>query len=186
MGLKNTSNNYGSVAKWLHWISFILIIGLIYVGFTLGGMPKGPDKWLLMNMHKATGIFVFLLLLFRLIWKLSNPSPELPSELNPFEKLASIVGHYVLYLLCLIMAGTGWIMATAANKLAHVGSITIPGFPFIPKSKAIGGFCYTVHVNAVWILIIFITLHVLASLKHHFILRNNVLRRMFPYGNALD
>lgn len=186
MGLKNTYNSYGSLAKWFHWLSFLLIVGLIAVGFYMEGMPKGPEKGLVVNAHKATGIAVFFLLLLRFVWKLMNQSPELPKGLNLFEKILSILGHYALYFLSIMMPLSGWIASTAANRLPHIGTWTLPGFPFIPHTKAVGSCAHSIHVTGVWVLIAMITLHVLAALRHHFVMRDSVLRRMFPYGNALE
>lgn len=186
MSIKNTRNCYGALSKTLHWLLFILLCGMIAVGFYMGDMPKGPEKWELYNYHKVAGITILFIILFRLFWRVINVTPDYPNEMPLVEKIASHVMHWSLYLLMLAMPLSGWIMSTAANKLPHIGAWTIPKFPFIPESEAWGSVNHAIHVYGVWVLIGFATLHILAALKHHFIDRDNILRRMIPYGNALD
>ncbi len=52
--------------------------------------------------------------------------------------------------------------------------------PWIEPNKSLAKLMAESHEIIAWILIAFITLHVLGALKHHFIDKDNVLKRMLP------
>src|SRR5689334_2393960 len=113
--LKNTEQSYGSVAKFFHWAIFLLIAGLLTVGYIMTGMENGPDKFQLIGLHKSIGVTVLTLALIRLGWKLANVAPLLPDSLHRYEKLAAHTGHALLYMLMIIMPISGWLMSSAAG-----------------------------------------------------------------------
>ena len=78
MSYRNTDQSYGSVSKFFHWLIFLLILGLLIVGFIMGDIDDKPTKAAVYGWHKSFGLTVLLLVLFRTFWTLSNPKPMLP------------------------------------------------------------------------------------------------------------
>jgi cytochrome b561 len=74
---------------------------------------------------------------------------------------------------------TGWLMSSAANFSVNVfGLFTLPDL--VAPDKALADAFEAVHHWLAWVLIGLVALHVAGALKHHFVLRNDTLRRMIP------
>lgn len=180
MSLRNTKTGYGSVAKTFHWLIFLLIAGMVTVGFIMTDMENGPDKFRLIGLHKSFGITVLALVCLRLGWKLINIAPPLPRSLPVWERFMAHMGHLALYLLMFAMPLSGWLMTSAAGFPVSVfGWFTLPNL--IAPDRELRHFFVEAHEVLAWALIVMVSLHVLAALLHHFYYRNNVLRRMLPF-----
>ncbi len=177
MGLKNTTTSYGSVAKFLHWLIFLLVFVMIVGGFCLDYVPK-EYKPVIYNLHKLTGVAILMLMLIRLCWKMINVKPELPANTKPWERKAERIVHDVLYLLIIAMPLVGWIGSSAAGKAPHIGdwSLTLP----VPESEAITDVAFEMHEMIAFAIIFVVGIHVLAALYHHYIRKDNILKRMLP------
>ena len=88
-------------------------------------------------------------------------------------------GHIALYAFMLIIPISGWLMSSAKGvQTVWFGVLPLPDL--IGKDKALGHLLEEVHETLSWTLVTLIAGHVLASLKHHFIDRDDVLKRMLP------
>ncbi|MDP4832240.1 MAG: cytochrome b [Rickettsiaceae bacterium] len=175
--IKNTENNYGIIAKLFHWLIAIAIVSLITVGFIMSDMPASPDKYELYGMHKASGVLVLMLVVLRVLWKLSNKVVQPPADLPNILKLAAKSGHFLLYAFMLLMPISGICMSYfGGHDISVFGLFMIPAA--IDKLPQIAGLFHQIHVLGIWAFITVITLHVGAAFYHHFIRRDNVLMRM--------
>jgi len=85
-----------------------------------------------------------------------------------------------LYAILIVMPVTGWIMSSALNlPVVYLGLVHIPS-PFGVDS-ALGETMKVVHLSLAVALLVLVTIHVLAALYHHRVLRDDVLRRMLPW-----
>lgn len=179
MSLRNTRSTYGSVAKTFHWVTFILVSGMILIGLTVKKMPDNV-AFQAMVMHKSTGLMILALTSVRFFWTLINPKPELPPQAKAWEIVVEKVVHWAFYFLLILMPISGWVMATAANKPPTLfGSTPLP-LPGVPIDKPLSKMAGHWHEFFAWVLIALIVLHVLAALKHHYIDKDNILKRMMP------
>src|SRR4051812_37121726 len=112
MALRNTTQSYGSIAKSLHWLIALLIIGMLIVGLWMIGLPLSPAKFKIYGLHKSFGITILSLAALRLLWKWINESPLLPDAMNKLEKFLAKAGHAGLYVLIFAMPLTGWCMSS--------------------------------------------------------------------------
>lgn len=178
--LKNTSNSYGSVAKFFHWMIFLLIGVLLIMGEIMGDLPTGPDKFKVYGLHKSIGICVLMLAAVRLLWRWVNPSPVLPAHMRNIEKLMAHIGHYALYALMFAMPLSGWMMSSAAGFPVSVfGLFTLPDMVLPdPSLKATMSDMHELLATAIMVIV---TLHILAALFHHVYHKDNVLKRMLPF-----
>ncbi|MDE3059731.1 MAG: cytochrome b [Pseudomonadota bacterium] len=185
MPWRNTRETYGSVAKTLHWLIFLMIAGMLTVGFIMTDMPNSPDKFKLYGLHKSFGISVLALVTLRLLWKAANIQPVLPDGMRVWEKWAAHAGHALLYVLIIAMPFSGWAMSSAAGLPVSVfGWFTVPNL--VAPDKALKHDLQELHETLAWVLIVAVTLHVLAALLHHFYYKDNVLRRMLPFCRGND
>jgi cytochrome b561 len=181
MGLRNTTTHWGWVAQLLHWTIVILVITQFVLGTIADDLPLGMHKLAVLARHKSVGITIFMLVVLRLVWRWSNPTPALPSTLKPYERHLARITHAALYVLLLVMPITGWIMSSArAFPVSWFGFFQLPDL--VAPNKTLYDAMLTTHGTLAWILAGVATLHLLAALKHHFVLKDDVLRRMLPFA----
>ena len=183
MGLRNTKARWGALAQLLHWA----IVALVITQFTLGTMadslPLGMHKLAVLARHKSVGITIFMLAVVRLLWRWSNPTPVLPPTLKPYEQQLARFTHAALYALLLLMPLTGWIMSSARSfPVSWFGLFQLPDL--VAPNRTLYDAMLQTHAALAWALAAIATLHLLAALKHHFILKDDVLRRMLPFGRG--
>ncbi|MCW8449778.1 cytochrome b [Legionella quinlivanii] len=175
MRLKNSNSHFGLVAILLHWIMAILIIGLLAIGIYMVELPISLQKLKLYGWHKEYGLLALALVVVRLCWRIINISPEL--SLPRYEIIAARIVHWAFYGFMFAMPITGWLITSAAGLPASFfGLFTLPNL--IAPNEEQRQLYELVHEWLGYGLIVTILLHASAALKHHFINRDNVLRRM--------
>ena len=168
-------DRYNNVARALHWMIAILILFNLFLGFAHDALPR---EWKVMPVHKSIGLTVLALTLLRILWRLTHRAPPLPAEMPVWEKGMAHATHFAFHAFMLAMPLTGWIMSSAGNRpLNWFFLFDIPKFA-VSKDDAIVGVSGEAHeiMGFVWAALIIV--HILAALRHHFILKDNVLRRM--------
>ena len=167
------SATYSRVARALHWIMALLIIANL-----IGGLAHDALGDWVMPLHKSTGLLVLALALFRLGWRIGHPAPPYPATMAAWEKLVAAVTHVILYAMMILIPLTGWIMSSAGRwPLDFYGLFPVPKFA-VSKGDAIVGISHEGHELLAYAMIALLVLHVAAALRHHFILKDDVLRRM--------
>lgn len=175
MQIKNSTTRFGIVAIALHWIVAILIIGLLALGLYMVALPISLEKLKLYGWHKEYGFLVLFLAIFRLVWRLGNQMPEL--ALPKLEKIAARSMHWAFYGFMFVMPITGWLITSSAGLPASFfGLFTLPDLIAPDEHKR--QLFEWMHQWLAYALIAAIMLHTAAALKHHFINRDNILRRM--------
>lgn len=173
---------YTATAKLLHWLMAILIPAAMALGMYVEGLPFSPEKLKLISWHKWAGVTLFMLALLRLGWRLFHPPPPLPASMSPMLRFAAHAGHLLLYVLMLAIPLTGWLMSSAKGvPTVWFGILPIPDL--LAKDEALGKLLQVTHKYLNWLLAATLAGHVAAALKHHFVDRDDILRRMLP-GNA--
>lgn len=185
MPIRNTPEGWGLVARILHWAIAAIILFMLGLGFyTAEIVTNVYEQFGLVQIHKSWGFTVFVLALIRIVWRLANPTPPLPGHMPWHERALAHLGHYGLYVLMLVMPLSGWLMASASElqemygiKNMVFGLFQMPD-PFQPGDKALEDVFEAVHFWSALLMTAIIAGHAGAALKHHFIDRDNILRRM--------
>ncbi|MCB1637489.1 MAG: cytochrome b, partial [Thiothrix sp.] len=113
----NTNQTWGWVSILLHWVMAVLLIGLYFVGDYMVGLSYYDSNYhTLPALHKALGILVGFMLLFRLVWLLVQPQPGHPPTAGPLMNNLATLGHITLYGLMFIMIISGYLISTAKGK----------------------------------------------------------------------
>ena len=176
---QSASLHYTGTAKVLHWLVALIIIGLFVLGQYMSDLSMSPRKLQLYSWHKWFGVTVFLLVLVRLGWSLRHQPPRLPEQMPKLQQLASHVGHTALYGLMLAIPISGWLMSSAKGyQTVWFGVLPIPDL--LGKDKLLGDLLAELHGALNGVLMFIVVIHVIAALKHHFIDRDDVLKRMLP------
>jgi cytochrome b561 len=186
MALKNTTETYGAVARWMHWATAFIVIGLLCVGLYMSGLDPSPAKLALYGLHKSFGTLVLAIVALRILWKGINPHPHpLPNHAR-WEVLLARFIHACLYLALVGMPLSGWIMTGAADfPHTFFNLFTVPDI--VPgKNEALFKLMREAHELCANALIGAVALHFAGALKHHIVDRDDTLRRMLPARAALS
>ena len=180
MSIRNTPTRWGHIAQFLHWLIVVLIIVQVILANRAEDLPIGPKKIEVYAWHKSVGITILGLAIIRLLWRWANPTPTLPGTLKPYERVLANVTHFGLYLLLFAQPLTGWMMTSARGfPVSWFGFWQLPDF--VSKNQALYNAMKETHDALALALYAIVFLHVAAALKHHFLLKDDVLRRMLPF-----
>jgi len=180
MNIRNTTRSWGSVSKALHWIIVLLIINQWVIAERADALPKGPALIAALWWHKSFGITILMLAVIRLVWRWMNPVPDLTAETRPWERVLARISHVLLYALIFAMPLSGWMMSSARNfPVSWFGVFQLPDL--VGANPRLYERLHDLHGILFAVLVLVAVLHVAGALKHHFIDRNDVLRRMLPF-----
>lgn len=177
MSLRNTENSYGLAAKALHWGVALLIFSLLAIGWYMGDLPRGLEKFRYVELHKSLGLTVLLLMVARVLWRAFNPPPPLPADLPGWEQYLAKLAHWAIYAAIFLQVAIGMgLVWTANSPLTFFGLFVLPS-PLAPDHD-LHELGETLHELLARVIALLLLLHIGAALRHHFILKNNILRRM--------
>lgn len=166
MALRNTSTEWGSLAKWLHWLIAIGILVLIVLGLRE-----------LKAIHKSVALIVFVLMTVRLIWRLMNETPAHPEGMPGWQRSIATLVHWGLYLVVFAQLYAGMMVSgTGTKPLSFFGLFSVP-LPIAEDEEA-HHFWEEVHEFTWKILAALVILHVVGAIYNHFVRKNDVVRRM--------
>ncbi|HRE31868.1 MAG TPA: cytochrome b [Candidatus Berkiella sp.] len=179
MQLKNTQNRFGTIAMLLHWAMALIMIGMIILGLYMVTLPISLAKLKYYGWHKEWGVLILMLATVRLAWSFSNTVPSLPPQMPKWEQLAAHGMHYVFYGFMFALPITGWMLSSAAGlPVSFFGLFTLPDL--IAASEPSRLLLTQIHKWLAYGLIAAICGHAGAALQHHFINKDDILRRMLP------
>ena len=176
MKITNTENQYGIVAILLHWIMAILLIGMVVLGLYMTALPISFLKLKLYGWHKEFGVLVLMLVMLRIVWRIANITPSLP-VLPWWELFAARSVHWAFYGFMLALPITGWLMTSAAGLApSFFGLFVLPNLMAPNESYRL--LLAEIHQWLAYGLIATFCAHVGAALKHEFIDKDGIMRRM--------
>lgn len=178
--LRNTSRSYGWVAILLHWLVAALFIGQFALGLAMVRVASQRTAFDLIQWHKSFGFLLLGLVLVRIGWRLGSIWPSLPGTVAPFERHAAPLVHALLYAAQLGIPLSGWALVSVSMlevPSAPFGLFFMPNLPLV-ASDAAEAFWSVAHEYLAWAGMALAGLHMLAALRHHFLLRDGVLARM--------
>lgn len=180
------TTRYNSVAISLHWLIALLLIGLVMLGQVMSRYPDDdPFRFELIQWHKSFGILALVMVVIRLLWRVTHRPPQLPDSMRSIEKLGSGGAHLVLYLLMFLIPLSGWVMVSASPlnlQTELFGLIPWPHLPIVselPDKADVAEQFVGIHHLLVKALVVIVVLHVLAALRHYLFLKDGVMSRMF-------
>jgi cytochrome b561 len=175
--IRNSNDAWGWPAIALHWIVALLVLANFALGLWMGELPR-PERPHWYGLHASIGITLLVILVARIAWALSNPTPAPAAGAPAWHRRTAHITHVSLYILTLATVLFGWFMA-GVRRVPIVpeafGVVPLPSPIAIPGSK---DFFEEAHEIAAYALIGLATAHLLAALWHHYVLRNDTLRRM--------
>jgi cytochrome b561 len=167
---------YNPIARAIHWVSAVVVIAMFALGLWMMDLTYYSEWYKTAPMwHKSVGILLAALTLFRIIWKLLTPTPQV--EGHGIEIAAAKVAHLFMYALLALLFISGYLISTSDGRGIEVFNwFTVPGAGelFADQSDIAG----QIHYYTAFTLIGLAAVHALAALKHHFIDKDNTLKKM--------
>jgi cytochrome b561 len=168
---------YTATARMLHWVTAVLVLGMISAGIAMSNMASGPAQNFIYSLHKSTGVILIPIILFRLAYRLQHPPAPLPEHIPYIQRMAAEGLHWTFYVLLIAQPIIGWI-ATAAYP-APVPFFWLFDLPaIVSPNRALSEQLFAVHRAIGFLLAFLVSGHIAAALFHHFVRRDEVLMRM--------
>ena len=174
MRLTNSLTEYGSISKIFHWLSAAVLIFQIPLGFYLVDLDFNEKRLTIESIHVLLGLSIFYITIFRLIYKVFNPTPPLSNSIFPGQRLIAKLNHVFLYITIIMVTISG-----ALKKLFNGEILDVIFFSLeIKDNFDLAELFYDVHIVANYTLISLISLHILAVITHKILFRENLLKKI--------
>ncbi|HEY9101044.1 cytochrome b [Chitinimonas sp.] len=168
---------YTLPARLLHWLVALGIFAAFGLALVVDDMPLSLTKLKLINYHKWIGITVLGLVALRLLWRLGHKPPPTNAQMAGWEKTVAAITQGLLYLLMFGVPLGGWLYSSAKGyPVVWLGLVPLPNL--MEKNEELAATLKEVHGAGGWAIIVLSVLHAAAAFKHHFIQRDDTLKRM--------
>ena len=174
MHLTNTLTEYGVISKVLHWLSAILLLVQIPLGFYLVDLDFGEERISLENVHVILGLIIFYIVIIRLVNKILNPTPKLDPSIFKGQVFLAKMNHILLYLAILSITISGIL-----KKLFNGESLVIFFKEIqIKENFELADQFYNIHIFSNYVILFLIVIHLVAVIVHKLFFKDNLLKKI--------
>ncbi|ABD46265.1 cytochrome b [Neorickettsia sennetsu] len=167
---------YNLTLRILHWILAFAVIAMLVSGFTMSSYLTPPLKFIVYGKHKAIGMTVGVLMIIRLAIRVCFNIPE--TQFSRLENIVLGVVHSLLYVLTIGAVFSGYLMSCSAGKpVSWFGIFEFPSL--FQQNPDIAKIAHDAHQVIIYLLACLVVLHILATLKHLIIDKENIFKRIF-------
>lgn len=174
---RSKTDAYDPVTILFHWVMAALVL-LMFCLALVPGVVKGS-----IDLHKSLGVLVFILVIARLLWRLTLakvPAHDPPEPL--LLRIAAKAAHGALYALLLVAPVMGWLYLDAKAVDFHPFGITAAELPSVLYyDRELAMEIYAWKQVVVYVLLAVVVAHAAAAIVYHTAIRKDgVLRSMLP------
>jgi len=183
MNWRNTKHHYGALSMALHW-AMLLLIAAVYASIELRGFfPKGSGlRQDMKTWHFMLGLSVLVLVMLRLAVALTSTVPRIQPEPARWQHRLARLAHFALYGLMFGMPLLGWLALSAQGKSIPFFGMQLP--QLVAENSSLADWAEDIHEAFGSVGYALIGVHAAAALFHHYLIRDNTLRRMLPWGRT--
>jgi cytochrome b561 len=175
----DVNNQYSAVAKLLHWLIFALVAAQFVIAFTMPDIHRDTPDEGLVAWHLSVGAVILLVVVLRLLWRLSHPAPAPLAGTPQWQRSLYRLVHGLLYFILVVDPVLGWGNASSRGyPVSLFGVIPLPAL--FEKGSRLGHSLGDIHSTLAWVLLFLIGVHIAVALYHQFIVKDGTLRRMLP------
>ncbi|CAM3102327.1 Cytochrome b561-like, cytochrome b561,Uncharacterized conserved protein,Prokaryotic cytochrome b561 [Sphingomonas antarctica] len=168
---------YDGVARFLHWLTVLLLVTQFAIAWTMPEIGRGTRPLGLIAWHLSIGTAILTVILVRAVWRFTHREPPAPTTLSPTMQFIARATHVTLYALLIALPLLGWANSSARGwDVILFGLIKLPGLVSLgsPVGRALGD----VHQTVALVLLAVIALHVLGALYHFLVAKDRTLQRI--------
>jgi len=174
---------YSRTARFLHWLTVALIAVQLPVGGYMTYRGNTLNVWDaitggLYNGHKLVGVTILLVVLCRLAYRLSHGAPAHEPTVEPWQRTASRLNHWGMYVLLICTPIAGYIGISLFPALDVFDVFSLPAV--VAPDREASQTAFLVHGVLAALLALLVAVHVAAALFHYLVRKDNVLGRMIP------
>ena len=174
MHLRNSLTEYGIISKVLHWLSAILLLVQIPLGFYLVDLDFGEERINIENIHVILGLTIFYVVIIRLLNKILNPTPRLDPSVFKGQVFLAKMNHIFLYFAILSITISGIL-----KKLFNGESLVL----FFKEIQIKDNFeladqFYNIHILSNYVILFLIAIHLIAVIVHRLFFKDDLLKKM--------
>lgn len=179
MGMINTDKRWGLLSQGLHWLMLLLIVGAWFAIETRDDFPKGSaarTEWML--LHKSLGLSIFFLVWLRIGARFAQVTPAGIGA--AWEQKAAKLTVFGLYAVMIAMPVTGMLTSQFFGKpVSWFGLFELP--MLVSENEEMGEALEEIHETGFGVLLALLVAHIGVALYHHFVRKNDALKRMLPW-----
>ncbi|WP_440056467.1 cytochrome b (plasmid) [Pseudoalteromonas sp. T1lg65] len=171
-------NERHKMTRFIHWLSAVLVIGLLISGVL---MTRG-EVYSLYDWHKSFGIISLFIIVVRVFYRRLNPWQS-AAQGTPQQVVVNNVHLFILFA-CVLMPTSGLMLSGFSGHGVALFGMEIISENIDAEGQVIAhsqmGYALSalVHEYLGYVLLLVVGLHIAAALKHHFIDKDHVLRNM--------
>ena len=163
----------------LHWIVALLVVAQWASGHTVDWFAKGEPRVDARTVHVILGSLLAIALAARVVWRASNGT-RLPRS-RTLDGTVSQAMHLTLYAALIGVVGLGiFNEMLRGDDMFGLGQLPKWGSWDKDARHLLSNRVTTWHGLGATLILILAGLHATAALVHHYVLRDDVLRRMLP------
>lgn len=166
---------YSWQAMVFHWAQAILIVWLLWLGWTMTDLPKGAERSAAYSLHKSLGLLALMVLAARFVWRRRSPPP--PPLAQGWEARLATATHHALYACLLLALLAGYLASSFTPYAIKFFGIETPRL--FGADEMLNGVFKQMHLIFVWSIAALIALHLAGALKHA-LQRDGTMQRMLP------
>ncbi|MBR0755269.1 cytochrome b [Bradyrhizobium jicamae] len=173
MGLKSSSERYGTVIVAIHWLTALLMIGLFATGFRAANTIDPAAKVAILRAHIPIALAVITLTVLRIGWWAVDRKPDPIAGSPRWQEQTARAIHVLFYVVIIGMtaSGIGLMALSGAAPMIFGGEGALPDLWNYPPRVP--------HGLGARLLLGLVALHASAALYHQFVRRDHLLRRMW-------
>ena len=177
--------SYGGISKWLHWLVAFFVILMLLLGPGLEDLSLDEREQVIMG-HSGLGTLVLILMLIRWPWRLTHPGPGPTTSMGAWQRRLAPIMHWALYVLLVFQPIFGIAQAFYITDYEVVAFGQIAYSSMALDNAELARIFHIAHSVNAKLLTVLVLGHIVAATYHHFWQKDNVLRRMLPFGKLTD
>ncbi len=181
--MQPTQGNFGRVTVLIHWLVALVTVITVICGLVTVYADGAALTRSSLFFHQTIGFGIFLIMIFRTLWRVTHPAPPLPDETPRHQKIAAAATHILLYVTMFALTITGYTgLAARGRDITIAGLFDLP--LIVPLDRELSVTSQALHNYGQYILYALLALHVGAAIYHQFVLKDGLLRRMWFAARA--
>jgi cytochrome b561 len=136
---RNSVRRFGWIARALHWTT-VALVAIVFIDISgLDAPPKVSQRDAVVAFHVSLGLVVFVIMLGRLGWRMTNPNPVRSWNLSPGHRLLAITVHRLMYVVVigLCLCGIAGVLTGGAALEVFGLSLVEPGVAVHATANAV-------------------------------------------------
>ena len=175
--MQNKIHRYTRIAVASHWFTVVLVCTMFILGWYMVELPPGSSRGFYFSLHKSLGILTFLLIIFRLAWRIMRPPPGRPPEIGDFRGILADVVHKAFYFVLVLQPITGYLSSSFSGYKTNFFSVPLPYWGW--SDPPLNEFFTQLHVVFSTFLVFLIIMHLMGVVLHVIEGHGHLLKRMW-------